>query len=57
MPRAKEIAERALAQWPANASVLIAAYGVATSQKDTFAKIAVSSDSEIEPDNAMLRRR
>lgn len=57
LPRAKEIAERALAQWPANASVLIAAYGVATSQKDTLAKIAyIERILQIEPDNAMLRR-
>lgn len=55
--RAKEIADRALAQWPANVSALMAAYDVAKRRKDNSAKIdCLERILQIEPENAALRR-
>jgi len=55
--RAKEISDRALAQWPADAAVLTAAHHVAARCGDTPAKIDyLERLLQIEPDNAVLQR-
>lgn len=55
--RAKDIADRALAQWPTDTSALMVAYSVANRRKDTAAKIGyLERMLHIEPENAVLRR-
>lgn len=55
--RAKEVADRALAQWPTDSSALMAAYNVANRRKDTAAKIGyLERILQVESDNAVLRR-
>jgi tetratricopeptide (TPR) repeat protein len=55
--RAKEIADRALAQWPTDAAVLTAAHTVAARRGDIPAKIdCLERLLQIEPDNAVLQR-
>jgi len=55
--RAKQISDRALSVWPANATVLLAAYSVATRQNDTPARVNyLEHILQIEPDNPILVR-
>jgi len=55
--RAKEIADRALAQWPADSALLAAAHRVATQRGDTATKIdCLERLLQIEPDNAGLQQ-
>lgn len=55
--RAKEISDRALAQWPADAAVLAATYHVAARRGDSLAKVGcLERLVQIEPDNATLQR-
>jgi hypothetical protein len=57
LAKATAVLERALAQWPANVSVLMAAYSLAMRRNDTSAKIdCIERLLEIEPDNAALRK-
>jgi len=57
LARAKELSDRALAQWPANSAVLMAAHYVAAKQGDIPAKIdTLNRLLQIEPDNAGLQR-
>ncbi|MGD0025113.1 MAG: hypothetical protein ABSC37_10905 [Xanthobacteraceae bacterium] len=54
--RAKEIADKALSQWPANTAVLMAAYQAASRQSDTPAIVNyLERILQIEPDNAPLQ--
>ena len=55
--RAKAIADRASQRWPANATVLMAAYVLTLRQKDTPATIHyLERILQIEPDNAVIRQ-
>jgi len=57
LSRAKELSERAMAQWPTNAAVLIAALHVAERRRDVPGRIdALQRLLQIEPDNAALER-
>jgi predicted Zn-dependent protease len=55
--KAREISERAVALWPANASVLRAAYLAADGRKDARAKADyLERILRIEPDNTALQQ-
>jgi hypothetical protein len=55
--RAKELADKAVSLWPTNIAVLMAAYGVATLQKNAPAKIDyLERILRIEPNSAMMQR-
>lgn len=57
LAKAKETADRALSLWPANVSVLMAAYGVAVRRRDIATKIAcLERILQIEPDNRPLQQ-
>jgi tetratricopeptide (TPR) repeat protein len=55
--KAKEIAERALSLWPANATLLMAAYTAATRRDDRSAKVNyLERILQIEPDNVAMQQ-
>jgi tetratricopeptide (TPR) repeat protein len=56
LQRAKETADRALSLWSENASLLMAAYGVAIKQNDASAKVNyLERILQIEPDNVAMQ--